>query len=86
MLETCSGGAQRGIYNERKIIVLFNSPNAYVELEKRIRDAAVSGCQKLDERFPEGKPSGAACAEIAAKNALRKIHASEIAAQRAASD
>jgi UrcA family protein len=64
----------------------FNSPTADAQLQKRIRDVAVDVCQKLDERFPESKPSGRACVALAVKDALRKIHADEMAAQRKASN
>jgi UrcA family protein len=62
----------------------FNTPTASAVLEKRISDAAADVCRRLDERFPESTPSGRACAEIAIKDALRKVHDSEMAAQRKA--
>jgi UrcA family protein len=64
----------------------FNSATADAQLQKRIRDAAVDVCQKLDARFPESKPSGRACVALAVKDALRKVHADEMAAQRKASN
>jgi UrcA family protein len=64
----------------------FNSATADAQLEERIRDAAVDVCQKLDERFPESKPSGRACVAQAVKDALRKVHADEMVAQRKASN
>jgi UrcA family protein len=62
----------------------LDSPSASAELEKRISDAAVDVCKRLDERFPDSRPKGRACAEIAVKDALRKVHASEMAARRKA--
>ena len=64
----------------------FNSAAADVQLQKRIRDAAVDVCQKLDERFPDSKPSGQSCVALAVKDALRKVHAEELVAQRRASN
>lgn len=64
----------------------FNSPTADVQLQKRIHDAVVDARQKLDERFPDSKPSGQACVALAVKDALRKVHADEMAAQRKASN
>jgi len=64
----------------------FNSAEADVQLQKRIRDAAVDVCQKLDERFPDSKPSGQACVALAVKDALRKVHAEVLVAQRRASN
>lgn len=62
----------------------FNTPTASAELEKRISEAAVDVCRRLDQRYPDSTPSGRACAQIAVKDALRKVQASEIAAQRQA--
>jgi UrcA family protein len=56
----------------------LNTPTASAELERRISDAAVDVCKRLDERFPEAKPNGRACIEIAVKDALRKVHAGEM--------
>ena len=64
----------------------FNSPTADADLEKKISAAAADVCQKLDERFPDSKPSGRACTAIVVKDALRKVHANEMAAQRKASN
>jgi UrcA family protein len=64
----------------------FNSPTADAQLQKRIRDAAVNACQKLDERFPDSKPSGQACVALAVKDALRRVHDEEMIAQRKASN
>jgi UrcA family protein len=64
----------------------FNSPTADVELEKRVSVAAADICKKLDERFPDSKPSGSACVAMAVKDALHKVRANEIAAQRKASN
>jgi len=64
----------------------LNSATADVQLQKRIRDAAVDVCQKLDERFPQSKPSGRACVSLAVKDALRKVYSKEMVAQRKASN
>ncbi len=64
----------------------FNSPTADADLEKRLSDAAVHVCQRLDESFPDSRPRGQTCAELAVKDALRKVHANELAAQRRASN
>lgn len=64
----------------------FNSPTADAELEKRLSDAAMHICQRLDESFPDSRPRGKTCAELAVKDALRKVHANEMAAQRSASN
>ena len=64
----------------------FNSPTADSELTKRIQDAAMNVCRRLDENFPDSGPRGRACAEIAVKQALRKVHQNEMAAQRNASN
>ena len=60
----------------------MNTPTASAELERRISDAAVDVCKRLDERFPDAKPNGRACIETAVKDALRKVHAGEMNAQR----
>jgi len=62
----------------------MNTPTASAELERRISDAAVDVCKRLDERFPDAKPNGRACIETAVKDALRKVHAGEMNAQRKA--
>lgn len=62
----------------------LNTPTASAELNKRISDAATDVCRRLDERFPESRPKGRACADSAIKDALRKVHAGEKAAQRKA--
>jgi hypothetical protein len=53
-------------------------------LEKRISDAAVDICKRLDDRFPDAKPNGRACIEMAVKDALRKVHGDDVSAQRKA--
>jgi len=62
----------------------MNTPTASAELERRISDAAVEVCKRLDARFPDAKPNGHACIETAVKDALRKVHAGEKNAQRKA--
>ena len=62
----------------------MNTPTASAELERRISDAAVDVCKRLDERFPDAKPNGRACIETTVKDALRKVHAGETNAQRKA--
>jgi UrcA family protein len=62
----------------------MNTPTASAELERRISDAAVEVCKRLDERFPDATPHGRACIEIAVKDALVKVHAGELNAQRKA--
>jgi UrcA family protein len=62
----------------------LNTPTASVELEKRISDAAVDICKRLDDRFPDAKPNGRACIEMAVKDALRKVHGDDVSAQRKA--
>jgi UrcA family protein len=62
----------------------MNTPTASAELERRISDAAVEVCKRLDERFPDATPHGRACIEIAVKDALGKVHAGELNAQRKA--
>src|SRR5260370_11704159 len=62
----------------------LSTPTASAELERRISEAAVDVCKKLDERFPDAKPNGRACIETAVKDALRKVHAGERNAQRKA--
>jgi UrcA family protein len=62
----------------------FNTPAASAELERRISDAAVDVCKRLDERFPDAKPNGRACIASAVKDALRKVHVAETNAQRKA--
>jgi UrcA family protein len=63
-----------------------NSATADVQLQDRIHAAAVDICQKLDERFPQSKPSGRACVSLAVKDALRKVYSKEMVAQRKASN
>jgi UrcA family protein len=72
--------ARRVSYDDLKL----NTPTASAELERRISDAAVDVCRRLDERFPDAKPNGRACIETAVKDALRKVHAGETNAQRKA--
>ena len=62
----------------------MNTPTASAELERRISNAAVEVCKRLDERFPDATPNGRACIETAVKDALRKVHAGESNAQRKA--
>jgi UrcA family protein len=62
----------------------MNAPTASAELERRISDAAIDVCKRLDERFPDATPNGRACIETAVKDALRKVHAGEMNAQRKA--
>src|ERR1700680_3417115 len=62
----------------------MDTPIASAELERRISDAAVDICKRLDERFPDARPNGRACIETALKDALRKVHAGESNAQRKA--
>jgi len=62
----------------------MDTPTASAELERRISDAAIDVCKRLDERFPDAKPNGRACIETAVKDALRKVHAGEMNAQRKA--
>jgi UrcA family protein len=62
----------------------MNTPTASAELERRISNAAVEVCKRLDERFPDATPNGRACIEVAVKDALRKVHAGELNAQRKA--
>jgi UrcA family protein len=62
----------------------MSTPTASAELERRISDAAVDICKRLDERFPDARPNGRACIETAVKDALRKVHAGESNAQRKA--
>ena len=62
----------------------LNTPTASAELERRISDAAVDVCKRLDERFPDATPNGRACIETTVKDALRKVHAGESNAQRRA--
>jgi UrcA family protein len=62
----------------------LNAPTASAELERRISDAAVDVCKRLDERFPDATPNGRACIETTIKDALRKVHAGEKNAQRRA--
>jgi UrcA family protein len=62
----------------------MNTPTASAELERRISNAAVEVCKRLDERFPDATPNGRACIEAAVKDALRKVHAGESNAQRKA--
>jgi UrcA family protein len=62
----------------------MNTPTASAELKRRISDAAVDICKRLDERFPDARPNGRACIETAVKDALRKVHVAELNAQRKA--
>jgi UrcA family protein len=62
----------------------MNTPTASAELERRISNAAVEVCKRLDERFPDATPNGRACIDTAVKDALRKVHAGESNAQRKA--
>ena len=62
----------------------MDTPIASAELERRISDAAVDICKRLDERFPDARPNGRACIEAAVKDALRKVHVGELNAQRKA--
>jgi UrcA family protein len=62
----------------------MNTPTASAELERRISDAAVDICKRLDERFPDATPNGRACIETAVKDALRKAHVGELNARRKA--
>jgi UrcA family protein len=62
----------------------MNTPTASAELERRISDAAVEVCKRLDERFPDATPNGHACIETAVKDALRKVHVGEMNARRKA--
>jgi UrcA family protein len=72
--------AQRVSYGDLNM----NTPTASAELERRISDAAVDICKRLDERFPDARPNGRACIETAVKDALRKVHVAEMTAERKA--
>jgi UrcA family protein len=74
--------AQRVSYRD----INLSSATADVQLHDRIQAAAVDICQRLDERFPQSKPSGRACVSLAVKDALRKVAAKETVAQRKASN
>jgi UrcA family protein len=50
-----------------------STPAGAAELKRRINDAAEDICKRLDELYPDSKPSGRACTEIAVKNAMRKV-------------
>jgi UrcA family protein len=59
-----------------------NTPAGAAELKKRINDAAEEVCRKLDEVYPDSRPSGRTCTEITVKNAMRKVRADAMAAER----
>jgi len=64
----------------------FNSPAADADLQKRIGEAAAELCRRIGERYPQSLPGNRDCTAIAVKDALRKIRAGELAAQRRASN
>ena len=46
----------------------------FMELEKRVNDAAKSACQELSRQYPEATPSDADCAKNAAAKAMVRVN------------
>jgi UrcA family protein len=59
-----------------------STPAGAAELKKRINDAAEDVCRRLDQLFPDSRPSGHTCTETTAKNAMRKMRADAVASER----
>ncbi|HMK85883.1 MAG TPA: UrcA family protein [Steroidobacteraceae bacterium] len=55
-----------------------------IELEKRIRDAAMAACKEIGAKYPNSTPNDDDCAASATNKAMVKAHEMEAAAKGAA--
>ena len=53
-----------------------------LDLEKRVRDAAMDACKELGNRYPGATPSDAECAKAATDKAMAKVHELEAGAAK----
>jgi UrcA family protein len=53
-----------------------------MELEKRVRDAAMAACKEISKQYPDATPSEADCAKAAADKAMVKAHELETTAAK----
>lgn len=61
------------------------SHSGAMELEKRVRDAAMGACKEIGKQYPDATPSDADCAKAATDKAMVKVHALETAAAKKSS-
>jgi UrcA family protein len=53
----------------------LKSHAGFMELEKRVKDAAESACKELSTRYPTGTPSETECAKAAVAKTMAKVSA-----------
>jgi hypothetical protein len=46
-----------------------------MELQKRVKDAAVTACKEIGRPYPNSMPSDADCAKTASDKAMTKVNA-----------
>ncbi|MGO8858043.1 MAG: UrcA family protein [Steroidobacteraceae bacterium] len=54
-----------------------------IQLEKRVRDAAMAACKEISRQYPDSTPSDDICAKAAADKAMVKVHELVAAAGKA---
>ncbi len=45
-----------------------------IQLEKRVRDAALAACKEIGRQYPDATPSEQVCAKAAADKAMETVH------------
>ncbi len=54
------------------------------EAEKRVSDAALSGCREIGQKYPDATPDDRACAKSATDKAMVRVHQLVLAAEQSA--
>ena len=54
-----------------------------IQLEKRVRDAAMAACKEISRQYPDSTPSDNICAKEAADKAMVNVHELVAAASKA---
>jgi UrcA family protein len=49
------------------------SPADVTQLEKRVRDAALTACKEIGKQYPDSMPNDADCAKAASDKAMAKV-------------
>jgi UrcA family protein len=55
-----------------------------MQLEKRVKDAAMAACKEIGQKYPQATPNDAECAKAASDKAMVKVHELEAAAAKKA--
>ena len=55
-----------------------------IQLEKRVRDAAMAACKDISRQYPDSTPSDEVCAKAAADKAMVNVHELVAAAKASA--